>query len=87
MIIRLVLTYHWFDEMAAGRKDIEYRAVKPYWRSRIWNRRGELTGAIFSRAYSATTLDREIIRIDIGPCPYPGWRGKYYRLHLVPLNQ
>lgn len=85
MKISLVLTYHWFDEMAAGRKDIEYRAVKPYWRRRIWNRRHELTRALFSRAYSATRLNREIIRIDIGPCPYPGWRGKYYRLHLVPL--
>jgi hypothetical protein len=83
MTLRLVLTYHWFDEMAAGRKNVEYRAMTPHWRKRIWAKRHQLTSAIYSRAYTATTLRREIYFIDIGPCPYPGWPGKYYRIHHV----
>lgn len=72
--------------MAAGRKDVEYRTMTPYWRKRIWERRHELSTLTVARGYTSTTLPREIILIDIGPCPYPGWRGKYYRIHLVPLN-
>lgn len=87
MNLSLVLTYHWFDEMAAGRKDVEYRAMTSYWRKRIWEKRHQLTSATFARAYTSTRLPREIFMIDIGPCPYPGWRGKFYRIHMVPLNK
>lgn len=30
--LKLVLTYHWFDEIEAGRKTVEYREVKDTWK-------------------------------------------------------
>ena len=33
--IDLVLTRHWYDEIRAGRKDVEYRAVTPFWARRL----------------------------------------------------
>ena len=36
-ILDLSLTYHWYDEIAAGRKKEEYRARKPfYWKRFIY---------------------------------------------------
>jgi len=26
-----------------------------------------------------------VTTIDIGPCPYPGWTGNFYRVHLGPI--
>lgn len=34
-ILDLSLTYHWFDEIAAGRKLEEYRELKYYWYNRL----------------------------------------------------
>lgn len=81
----LVLTQHWFDETAAGRKDIEYRALTPHWMRRIIERRDELTHVRFRRGYTTRTLPlRTITLIDIGPCPIPGWAGNYIRIHSTP---
>ena len=27
---------------------------------------------------------RRIVKIDIGPCPYDGWDGEYFRIHFEP---
>ena len=86
VIVHLVLTHYWFDEMTAGRKDIEYRAMSPHWTKLIWDRRGKITHARFSRAYTSTMILRPVTRIDIGPCPYEGWDADYYRLHLGPIE-
>jgi len=83
--VHLVLTYHWYDEMLAGRKHTEYRKKGGMWDHLIWNRRATLTHAIFSRGYTSKTIWRPIQKIDIGPCPYDGWPGNYYRLHLGPI--
>ena len=34
-ILDLSLTYHWYDEIAAGRKLEEYREITPFWKSRL----------------------------------------------------
>ncbi len=81
-LLQLVLTFHWFDELDALRKDVEYRRICPFWRKRIWDKRDVLTHATFSRGYTSETILRRIARIDIGPCPYDGWDGQYYRIHL-----
>jgi len=88
MIIHLVLTYHWFDEMLAGRKDIEYRRICGKWCLDIWLKRGKITHARFQRAYDKNprTILRPVTKIDIGTCPYPGFDGDYYRLHLEPMK-
>ena len=83
MTLHLVLTYHWFDEILAGRKRCEYRALKRHWAKRIWKRRAEIESVVFSRGYTSTTLERQVVKIDIGPCPYTvGWDGQFYRIHF-----
>ena len=83
LVGHFILTYYWFDEMVAGRKDVEYRQATYYWRRRIWDR--QITHAIFSRGYSSTTITRPVRKIDVGLCPYPTWDGIYYRIHLGPI--
>lgn len=77
------LRRHWWLEIAAGRKTVEYRAIVPFWTSRLKNlkpgdriffRRGRFDG--FSDIHAI--LDR----IDIGPCPHPGWPSEVYRIHF-----
>lgn len=87
LVVHLVLTYHWFDEMTDLRKDVEYRAMTPHWKRLIWDRRDEIAAARFSRGYTSETIIRPVIGIDIGPCPYDGWHGEYYRIHLGPIEQ
>ena len=35
MMLKLVLTDHWFEEIRLGRKRHEYRKATPYWRKRL----------------------------------------------------
>ena len=86
LVIHLVLTHHWFDEMVAGRKDVEYRAITPHWTRLIWDRRDRITHARFSRAYTNNTIERRVLFVSRGECPYDGWYGEYYRLHLDSFN-
>ena len=87
VVVHMVLTHHWFDEMVHGGKDVEYRAITPHWTRLIWDRRDQITHARFSRAYTCNTITRPVIGIDIGPCPYDGWDGDYYRLTLGPIDE
>ena len=84
MNLDLVLKFHWFDEIEAGRKDIEYREIRPYWTVRIWERRDKIKTVTFRRAYTLKKLTRNVEKIDIGPCPYEGWDGEYYRIYFTP---
>lgn len=34
-ILHLTLKKEWFDEIASGRKTVEYRSIKPYWTTRL----------------------------------------------------
>ena len=42
--------------------------------------------AVFRLGYSRKHHDivRRIVKIDIGPCPYDGWDGEYFRIHFEP---
>jgi hypothetical protein len=82
--LHIVLKYQWFDLIASGEKTVEYRKITPYWRARIWDKRHALIGEFvtFSRGYTSETIARRIDRIDVGPCPYGGWAGDYYRVHF-----
>ena len=82
--VHFVLQRHWYEEMRAGRKDIEYRSVTPYWTARLM--RDPVTHAVFGWGYTAKgRFMRQVTKIDIGPCPYPGWTGDFYRVHLGPI--
>ena len=86
VVVHFVLTRHWYAEMLAGRKDIEYREITPYWSSRLTRRK--VTHAAFSCGYTARgRFVRPVTMIDIGPCPYRGWTGEFYRVHLGPIMQ
>lgn len=86
------LKKEWYDRIANGDKTVEYRAVTPYWHARlvkgIRNFTGVLTPkdwfAVFRLGYSSRHPDivRRITKIDIGPCPYDGWDGEYFRIHF-----
>jgi hypothetical protein len=87
--LKLFLTHHWFDETRAGRKRVEYRSMteengKPSrWYGQLWVKRHQITHVRFSRGYTPTTLLFKVVKIDIGPCPIPGWEGDYYRIHFT----
>lgn len=78
--VHLVLTHHWYDEVASGRKSTEYRHQTARWRRALIDRRPQRV--VFHRGYTATTLTRRILSVDIGPCPYPEWYGDYIRVHF-----
>ena len=83
--IHFVLQRHWFEEIESGRKTVEYREITPYWTARLT--RPDITHAAFSRGYiKRHRITRPVLKIDIGPCPYPGWTGDFYRIHLAPLT-
>jgi len=86
-ILHLVLTHEWYDEHAAGRKDIEYRSMSPHWKRLIWDRLDKLTHVRYSRGYSSTTMIRPITGVTIGKCPIEGWEGMYYRIHHPEIKQ
>lgn len=85
MTLSLVLTRHWFDQMVSGKKNVEYRLCCDYWRKRIWEKRRELAAARFSWGYSDVQIVRPIEHIGIDGCPYEGWDGLYYTIHLGPI--
>jgi hypothetical protein len=90
--LHLVLTRHWYDETAAGRKRVEYRSTtEPFggkpsiWYARLWLKRHTFKFVRFSRAYTSTTQTYAVVKIDIGTCPIPGWSGDFYRIHFTDL--
>jgi len=87
MNLHLVLTHHWYDEVASGRKRIEYRDRSLFWFDRIWRKRHDIKTVTFARGYTSTTLKFNVTKIDIGPCPYPEWDQNYYRVHFEEDTQ
>ena len=39
--LKIVIKKQWFDEIASGKKKIEYREVKPFWQSRLYDANGK----------------------------------------------
>jgi len=39
--LKIVIKRQWFDEIASGKKKIEYREVKPFWQSRLYDANGK----------------------------------------------
>lgn len=77
----------WYAEIAEGRKTVVYLAVSPYWRSRLEKLApGDVIR--FRRGYydRASDIEATVDGIDIGPCPYPGWDGDFYRIRFRLLR-
>lgn len=90
------LKREWYDKIASGEKTVEYRKLSRYWRYRLlfspylMHKNGEClvpdgyVFAVFRLGYSRKHPDivRRIVKIDIGPCPYDGWDGEYFRIQF-----
>jgi hypothetical protein len=77
----LILSGLWFDKVESGEKLVEYRQICPHWKGRLEGR--EYKTVTFQRGYSAKhRIVRRVLKIDVGPCPYEGWTGDYYRIHF-----
>lgn len=87
LVLHLPLTHHWYDLTERGEKCVEYRVMIPRWEKQIWQKRDQITHVRFSRGYTSRTITRQVERIDIGPCPIPGWAGEYYRIHFLQNTQ
>lgn len=81
--LHLMLHGKWFDATQHGDKRVEYRQIKPRWTKQIWEKRNTLTALVLHRGYTSNVIRATITKIDIGPCPYPGWEGDYYRIHFA----
>lgn len=79
----LNLRRHWYAEVAEGRKTVEYRALGRYWRSRL-EKLGPGSGIVFRLGYydRSSDLPATVEGIDVGPCPYEGWSGDFYRIRF-----
>ena len=79
----------WFARIWNGEKTVEYRQVKPYWQRRIggWvGKRGKFVEMRLGYGRNTPAMLLQVDRIDIGPCPYEGWDGQYYRLHFAVVG-
>ena len=82
----LPLTRAWFVKIWNGEKRTEYRAVKPYWTKRIgaWIVGCRPHFILFQIGYAkdGPRLLVQTTGVDVGPCPYPGWCGYFYRIRF-----
>jgi len=56
MTLTIVIKQPWFDDIASGKKTTEYREVKPFWTSRLFNKDGkriQYTKIEFVNGYNA----------------------------------
>ena len=81
--LHLMLHGKWFDTVKDGNKRIEYRQIKSRWTKQIWEKRETLKSLVLHRGYTKNIIRATITKIDIGPCPYRGWPGDYYRVWFV----
>lgn len=79
----------WFAKIWNNEKTIEYREVKPYWTRRIGEWGGRKIKFVEMRLGYRKEVPVMLLQVwytDIGPCPYDGWDGDYYRLHFVVVS-
>ena len=76
----------WLAKVWNGEKLVEYREKKPYWDKRLANWVGDRCGRfvlmVWGYRKKTPAVLLQVNRVDIGPCPYNGWVGEYYRLHF-----
>lgn len=82
--LTLPLKREWFAAIWNGEKTVEYREVKPFWIKRIgeWSNDWRGKFIMFQMGYLANgpRMLVQVTGFDVGPCPYAGWDGEYYRI-------
>lgn len=79
----------WLAKVWNGEKTVEYRERKPYWDRRIggWvGQRGKFVLMVLGYRRDTPAVLLRVDKVDIGPCPYEGWTGEYYRLHFTVVG-
>lgn len=64
-VVSAILAYRWYDEIAAGRKRVEYRDICDYWTRILWadGRAGRIVAVKFNRGYTAVSMTWRVSRI------------------------
>ena len=65
--LTLTISKQWFDMIADGRKNEEYREIKPYWASRLVNQQAEGGEVLFDEygGYCCVTGEPEYKPYDV----------------------
>lgn len=69
------LKKEWYEKIKSGEKTIEYREVKPYWNSRIWNE--------FRFHIHPSFVGRNVQNVDLHPVKLRLGYTKRYLIALV----
>lgn len=81
--LHLVLKHKWYDMIATGEKNEEYREIKRYYEKKFYN--NDYTHIVFHRGYTKTTMKYAINSLTIG-FGRPEWGAKkgeeYYKIIL-----
>lgn len=81
--LTLNLERKWFARIWNGQKTVEYRETKPYWTKRIgsWvGTRGKFVLFVLGYRHETPAVLAQVSKVDVGPCPYRGFDGEYYRI-------
>lgn len=77
---------HWFNQIASGQKNIEYREHSPYWRSRIdGHHHTRLQFFSFDHHNRPISCLCEIESIDRSSMDDEGVEADFYAIHLGPV--
>ena len=85
--VTLPLKRKWFLAIGRGEKTVEYRKFNSYWCCRLrYLNPGDIIE--FRLGYSAaSTIHAKFISMDVGPCPYEGFDGDYYRIKFEVIEK
>lgn len=84
-ILHLTLTKKWFDMIMSGTKKEEYRAIKPYWTTRLDGR--EFDVIVFSNGYGKNSpkMMVEFKGLSVGKGRHD-WGGGDVQVYVIKLG-
>ena len=77
--LKIFIKKEWFDEIVSGDKTIEYRAVKPFWTSRLYDKTGKKISYQFIEFINGMRTDSKRMTTE-----YLGFskRGDVYQIRI-----
>lgn len=74
-ILHLTIKYKWFREIALGKKLFEYREIKQYWISRLFNKDKSVREYDEIHIRNGYSLDKPFMRLKWHDWMYGAYRG------------
>ena len=64
-VVSAILAYRWYDEIATGRKRVEYRDICDYWTRILWadGAKKRVAAIKFNRGYTPQTMTWQVVKI------------------------